>query len=37
MLLLTTHKAHTVRMVFQVDAKRAIAEFAGDKPTCSLR
>jgi hypothetical protein len=37
MLRLTTRQARTVRIVFDVDAKRAIAELAGETTDCSLR
>jgi hypothetical protein len=37
MLRLTTRQARTVRIVFGVDAKRAIAELAGEKTDCSFR
>jgi hypothetical protein len=36
MLRLTTRQARTVRLVFQVDARRALGELAGDQPECTL-
>jgi hypothetical protein len=36
MLRLTTRHAHFVRLQFHVNAKRALEEFAGQQPTCSL-
>ena len=36
MIRLTTRRAHFVRLVFRVDATRALEEFAGQQPRCTL-
>jgi hypothetical protein len=36
MIRLTTRRAHFVQLVFRVDATRALEEFAGQQPRCTL-
>jgi hypothetical protein len=36
MLRLATRRPQTVRLVFEVDARRALGQLAGDSPTCTL-
>jgi hypothetical protein len=36
MVRLTTRRAHFVRLTFRIDASRALEEFAGQQPSCSL-
>jgi hypothetical protein len=36
MLRLATRRAETVKLVFEIDATRALRQLAGDSPTCTL-
>jgi hypothetical protein len=37
MIRLTTRRPHFVRLVFHVNATRALEELAGQQPSCTLR